>query len=51
MTTQDMAGIITRFAPSPTGQLHLGHALSALLGWQLARAGGAAGPGRWLVRM
>jgi glutamyl-Q tRNA(Asp) synthetase len=42
-----MGHITTRFAPSPTGRLHLGHALSAWIGWQLARAGG----GRWLVRM
>lgn len=27
-----------RFAPSPTGELHLGHAYSALLGWHAARA-------------
>jgi glutamyl-Q tRNA(Asp) synthetase len=26
-----------RFAPSPTGDLHLGHAFSALLNWQVAR--------------
>ena len=32
--------IITRFAPSPTGRLHLGHAFSALLGHSLAREGG-----------
>ena len=31
----------TRFAPSPTGRLHLGHAFSALTAWELAR--GAAG--------
>ncbi|WP_439533053.1 tRNA glutamyl-Q(34) synthetase GluQRS [Polymorphobacter sp.] len=42
-----MGHIVTRFAPSPTGRLHLGHAASARLGWQLARAGG----GRWLVRI
>ncbi|MEM7496368.1 MAG: tRNA glutamyl-Q(34) synthetase GluQRS [Pseudomonadota bacterium] len=36
-----------RFAPSPTGPLHLGHAFSALLGWQAARAVG----GRFLLRL
>lgn len=30
--------ITTRFAPSPTGPLHLGHAYSALLAFDLARA-------------
>ncbi|MEJ8560616.1 tRNA glutamyl-Q(34) synthetase GluQRS [Yoonia sp. GPGPB17] len=35
--------MITRFAPSPTGPLHLGHAYSALTVWQVARAlGGTA---------
>ncbi len=29
---------ITRFAPSPTGPLHLGHAYSALLAYDMARA-------------
>ncbi|MQX36555.1 tRNA glutamyl-Q(34) synthetase GluQRS [Roseospira navarrensis] len=39
---------ITRFAPSPTGLLHLGHAHSALFAARLA----AAGPGgRFLVRI
>lgn len=32
--------IVTRFAPSPTGLLHLGHAYSALTAWDLARKGG-----------
>ena len=32
--------IVTRFAPSPTGRLHLGHAYSALLGHARARDGG-----------
>lgn len=36
-----------RFAPSPTGELHLGHAFSAWLGWSGARACG----GRFLLRM
>src|SRR6185369_7880840 len=39
--------IVTRFAPSPTGQLHLGHLHSALLGWHLARHG----RGRFLLRI
>jgi glutamyl-Q tRNA(Asp) synthetase len=41
------ATIVTRFAPSPTGRLHLGHAHSALLGWQAARQAG----GRFLLRI
>ncbi|HUF87660.1 MAG TPA: tRNA glutamyl-Q(34) synthetase GluQRS [Thermohalobaculum sp.] len=36
-----------RFAPSPTGELHLGHAYSALVGWRAARRAG----GRFLLRM
>jgi glutamyl-Q tRNA(Asp) synthetase len=38
---------ITRFAPSPTGRLHLGHAYSALFADQQARLG----DGQFLVRM
>jgi glutamyl-Q tRNA(Asp) synthetase len=38
---------VFRFAPSPNGYLHLGHALSALLNAELARAGG----GRLLLRI
>jgi glutamyl-Q tRNA(Asp) synthetase len=41
------APIVTRFAPSPTGLLHLGHAHSALAGWRRARAAG----GRFLLRI
>jgi len=41
--------VVTRFAPSPTGFLHLGHAHSALSGWRLARA--APGGGRFLLRL
>ena len=43
---------VTRFAPSPTGYLHLGHAYSALDGWTRARQKGArkAG-GRFLLRI
>lgn len=32
--------IVTRFAPSPTGRLHVGHGWSALMAMDLARAGG-----------
>lgn len=38
---------VTRFAPSPTGYLHLGHAHSALAAWHRARAAG----GRFLLRL
>jgi glutamyl-Q tRNA(Asp) synthetase len=38
---------VFRFAPSPNGELHLGHALSALVGYERARAAG----GRFLVRI
>jgi glutamyl-tRNA synthetase len=36
-----------RFAPSPTGRIHLGNARSALLGWLQARAAG----GQFLLRI
>ena len=38
---------VTRFAPSPTGPLHLGHAYSALLAHDMARAEG----GTFLLRI
>jgi glutamyl-Q tRNA(Asp) synthetase len=38
--------VVTRFAPSPTGYLHLGHVRSALEGWRAARTAG----GRFLLR-
>ncbi|MBV8521648.1 MAG: tRNA glutamyl-Q(34) synthetase GluQRS [Acetobacteraceae bacterium] len=37
----------TRFAPSPTGYLHLGHAYAALLAWRQARESG----GRFVLRL
>jgi glutamyl-Q tRNA(Asp) synthetase len=39
--------VISRFAPSPTGRLHLGHAFSALRAHDFARARG----GRFLLRI
>lgn len=33
--------LITRFAPAPTGYLHLGHVLNAIYVWDIARASGA----------
>ncbi|HUP40864.1 MAG TPA: glutamate--tRNA ligase family protein [Vicinamibacterales bacterium] len=35
-----MIPIVTRFAPAPTGYLHLGHVLNALYVWDIARASG-----------
>jgi glutamyl-tRNA synthetase len=40
-------GTTTRFAPSPTGELHLGNARTALFNWLLARRDG----GRFLLRI
>ena len=41
------APIVTRFAPSPTGLLHLGHAFSAWFAWHAAQKAG----GRFLLRL
>lgn len=38
---------VTRFAPSPTGRLHKGHAFSALTAWRAAKDAG----GRFLLRI
>jgi len=42
-----MSQIVTRFAPSPTGYLHIGGARTALFSWLLARHNG----GRFLLRI
>ncbi len=42
-----MSAPVIRFAPSPNGHLHLGHALSAVLNFDMARAAG----GRFLLRI
>jgi glutamyl-Q tRNA(Asp) synthetase len=55
MPTLDLAGLrrrlppnpVTRFAPSPTGLLHLGHVANAVYVWGIARALG----GRVLLRI
>ncbi len=42
-----MSQIVTRFAPSPTGHLHIGGARTALFNWLLARQTG----GRFVLRI
>src|SRR5215813_8027302 len=42
-----MRDIISRFAPAPTGLLHLGHVVNAIYVWGVARARG----GRVLLRI
>lgn len=42
-----MSQVITRFAPSPTGHLHIGGARTALFCWAFARANG----GRFMIRI
>ena len=43
--------IVTRFAPSPTGRLHVGNLRTALHNWLLARKGDEDGRGRFLLRI
>src|SRR5919197_1310155 len=45
--TKKMPPPVFRFAPSPNGYLHLGHACSALLNFDLAQRSG----GRFLLRI
>lgn len=44
---REQAVTVTRFAPSPTGYLHLGHAFSALAAYRAAQEAG----GRFLLRI
>ena len=47
MLSSEEQGVVTRFAPSPTGYLHLGHVRSAWEGFAAARRAG----GRFLLRI
>jgi glutamyl-tRNA synthetase len=43
--------VVTRFAPSPTGRLHVGNIRTALHNWLLARKGANGLGGRFLLRI
>lgn len=47
MSSASPAPVVTRFAPSPTGRLHVGNVRTALLNWLTARKLG----GRFLLRL
>jgi glutamyl-tRNA synthetase len=47
MTPDDSTQLVDRFAPSPTGQLHIGGARTALYNWLLARGAN----GRMILRI
>jgi glutamyl-tRNA synthetase len=46
-TGSKISGVVTRFAPSPTGYLHIGGARTALFNWLFARHHG----GKYLLRI
>lgn len=46
-----LPGVVTRFAPSPTGLLHLGHAHAALFAYAQAHTLGGDADGRFLLRI
>ena len=45
--TPKMSTVIGRFAPSPTGRMHLGNVFAALMSWLSVRSRG----GRWILRI
>lgn len=47
MDSGNRMSVVTRFAPSPTGDLHIGGARTALFSWLFARANG----GKFLLRI
>ena len=47
MSASDHSTVVTRFAPSPTGFLHIGGARTALFNWLFARHHG----GKFLLRI
>ncbi len=47
MSAETTSGLATRFAPSPNGHLHPGHAFSALTAWDWAQANNA----RFILRI
>jgi len=47
ISNRDTPAVVTRFAPSPTGFLHLGGARTALFNWLYAKANG----GKFLLRI
>src|SRR3954471_12199480 len=49
MRTDSAATVVSRFAPSPTGYLHVGGARTALFAWLFARHVGAGG--KFLLRI
>lgn len=45
--TQTQKSVVGRFAPSPTGRMHLGNVFAAMMSWLSARSAG----GRWVLRI